>query len=112
MTETDVRNYLERIYRLPVAAVRSAIHAGEMPLGRGRGYLVKKYDYRLCHVQLPKNLTFDHPGDDLFMLDGQSPDVEEVKEGMREVQSTEKKFLEKTQAVGQQAPTWWFTSTQ
>ena len=110
MTECDVRNYLEKIYKLPVASIRSAIHAGEMPVGKGSAYLVKKYDYRLCHVHLPIGQSFKHPGEDLFAPDGQSADVTDLKQGLDHVETMRKAFRKKTWKGGRDMPTWWFTS--
>lgn len=111
MTEDDVRNYLEKIYKLPVAEVRSAIHAGEMPMGKGRTYIVKKPDYRVCYVSLPVGTTFKHPGDDLFQPLGQSTTLFDIDKTMDAVKTVQKKFKDKTWKGGPNMPTWWGTSS-
>lgn len=111
MTEEDVRNYLEKIYKLPVAEVRSTIHHGEMPLGKGRTYLVKKPDYRVCFVSLPIGTTFKHPGDDLFQPMGECPTSTDISKTMESVKVVQKKFKDKTWKSGPNMPTWWTTSS-
>jgi large subunit ribosomal protein L23 len=110
MTEHDVRNYLEKIYKLPVAHITSVLEAGEMPMGHGRNYLVKKYDYRLCHVYLPIGTAFKHPGEDLFTPLGKSESMGDLKRTMEKVDEGKKKFVTKTSHAGYSLPTWWGTS--
>lgn len=107
MTEQDVRNYLEKIYKLPVADVRSAVHAGEMPMAKGRAYLVKKADYRLCHVSLPVGMTFEHPADDVFQPENEL----EIAKTMDKLKEVQKVFQDKTKVGGRHLPTWWSTSS-
>lgn len=62
MTDWDVKNYLEKIYKIDVASVKSNIHSGE--LYRTKTGLAKKEDYRISHVSLPIGQRFTWP--DLF----------------------------------------------
>lgn len=110
MTENDVRNYLEKIYKLKVCNIRSAIHAGEMPMGRTSQYLVKKYDYRLCHVSLPVGTTFTHPKEDLFLVEGKAPDATAMETAMKDVDKVKQKFRDTTWKSGRHLPTWWSAS--
>ncbi|XP_008576873.1 PREDICTED: 39S ribosomal protein L23, mitochondrial [Galeopterus variegatus] len=73
MTRVDLRNYLERIYNVPVAAVRTRVQHGS---GRKRDYRnvrIKKPDYKVAYVQLAHGQTFTFP--DLF------PEKEQSCEG-------------------------------
>ncbi|KAM5138910.1 large ribosomal subunit protein uL23m [Mantella aurantiaca] len=64
MTKFDVQNYLQSIYNVPVAAVRTRIQFGS---NRKRNYMnqrVKRPDYKVAYVQLGQGQTFQFP--DLF----------------------------------------------
>ncbi|XP_072277862.1 large ribosomal subunit protein uL23m [Pyxicephalus adspersus] len=64
MTKFDVRNYLQSIYNVPVASVRTRIQFGS---NRKRNHLlqrVKRPDYKVAYVQLAQGQTFQFP--DLF----------------------------------------------
>lgn len=66
MSPYDVRNYLEKIYKLPVVEVNTTIQSGRiLPDVEGKDK-VKEPDFRLCFVTLEKGVTFKHPGEDLF----------------------------------------------
>lgn len=106
MTENDVRNYLEKIYSLKVCNIRSDLRAGEMPMGK-KNYIVKKYDYRQCYVSLPVGTTFTHPGEDLFLVNGQAPEVAEMESAIEEVKNAKNKFRKSTVTTGGHLPSWW-----
>ncbi|KAI1238015.1 hypothetical protein IHE44_0014116, partial [Lamprotornis superbus] len=57
MTKLDIRNYLEKIYNVPVAAVRTRIQYGANNKRNHRNQRVKKPDYKVAYVQLRKNKT-------------------------------------------------------
>lgn len=50
---------------------------GRYPKAPGQNYVIKEPDYRLCFVQLPSELQFKHPGEDLFQPGGESKEVKE-----------------------------------
>ncbi|XP_057173063.1 39S ribosomal protein L23, mitochondrial isoform X4 [Ursus arctos] len=52
MTRVDLRNYLERIYNVPVAAVRTRVQHGSNRKRDYRNARVKKPDYKVAYVQL------------------------------------------------------------
>uniref|UniRef100_A0A5F4WJK5 Large ribosomal subunit protein uL23m n=1 Tax=Callithrix jacchus TaxID=9483 RepID=A0A5F4WJK5_CALJA len=52
MTRVDLRNYLERIYNVPVAAVRTRVQHGSNKKRDHRNVRVKKPDYKVAYVQL------------------------------------------------------------
>ncbi|TRY77591.1 hypothetical protein DNTS_024418, partial [Danionella cerebrum] len=64
MTKFDVKNYLEKIYNVPVAAVRTRIQFGSNKRRNHLHQRVKKPDYKVAYVQLAQEQTFQFP--DLF----------------------------------------------
>ncbi|XP_003798461.1 39S ribosomal protein L23, mitochondrial [Otolemur garnettii] len=77
MTRVDLRNYLERIYNVPVAAVRTRVQHGSHRKRDHRNVRIKKPDYKVAYVQLAHGQTFTFP--DLFpekdpRLEGSSVD--------------------------------------
>ncbi|XP_010019160.1 PREDICTED: 39S ribosomal protein L23, mitochondrial-like [Nestor notabilis] len=61
MTRTDVKNYLEKIYNVPVAAVRTRIQYGANSKRNHKNQRVKKPDYKVAYVQLGQGQTFQFP---------------------------------------------------
>ncbi|XP_045873684.1 39S ribosomal protein L23, mitochondrial isoform X1 [Meles meles] len=72
MTRVDLRNYLERIYNVPVATVRTRVQHGSNRKRDHRNVRVKRPDYKVAYVQLAHGQTFTFP--DLFPEKEQSPD--------------------------------------
>ncbi|XP_068117397.1 large ribosomal subunit protein uL23m isoform X2 [Hyperolius riggenbachi] len=54
MTKCDVRNYLEKIYNVPVATVRTRIQYGSYSRRNHLNQRVKNPDYKVAYVQLPQ----------------------------------------------------------
>ncbi|XP_025213033.1 39S ribosomal protein L23, mitochondrial isoform X2 [Theropithecus gelada] len=52
MTRVDLRNYLESIYNVPVAAVRTRVQYGSNKRRDHRNVRIKKPDYKVAYVQL------------------------------------------------------------
>ncbi|XP_055127982.1 large ribosomal subunit protein uL23m isoform X5 [Hylobates moloch] len=52
MTRVDLRNYLESIYNVPVAAVRTRVQHGSNKKRDHRNVRIKKPDYKVAYVQL------------------------------------------------------------
>uniref|UniRef100_A0A0K8RA45 Large ribosomal subunit protein uL23m n=1 Tax=Ixodes ricinus TaxID=34613 RepID=A0A0K8RA45_IXORI len=61
MTKYDVKNYLEKIYKVPVAQVKTFVMLGKIKRAEGKGYLIKENDYRVAFVTLPQGQTFEFP---------------------------------------------------
>ncbi|CAN7938538.1 unnamed protein product, partial [Ixodes hexagonus] len=61
MTKYDVKNYLEKIYKVPVAQVKTAVMLGNIKRAEGKQYLIKEDDYRVAFVTLPKGEKFEFP---------------------------------------------------
>uniref|UniRef100_A0A2K6C621 Large ribosomal subunit protein uL23m n=1 Tax=Macaca nemestrina TaxID=9545 RepID=A0A2K6C621_MACNE len=72
MTRVDLRNYLESIYNVPVAAVRTRVQYGSNKRRDHRNVRIKKPDYKVAYVQLAHGQTFTFP--DLFPEKDQSPE--------------------------------------
>ncbi|KAM6393673.1 large ribosomal subunit protein uL23m isoform 1-T1 [Pluvialis apricaria] len=61
MTKVDIKNYLEKIYNVPVAAVRTRIQYGANNKRNHKNHRVKKPDYKVAYVQLGRGQTFQFP---------------------------------------------------
>ena len=84
MTNFDVKNYLEKIYDLRVAHIKSDVRA-EFGLAKGANYIIKKDEYRQVWVSLPKGTTFKFP--DLYPQDKLEKQWEEDKQMMEDVKA-------------------------
>lgn len=60
MTEYDVRNYLTKIYKLPVVAVRVEMKNGNV-VKTIKGNLIKEDDFKEAHVTMEKSFKFTFP---------------------------------------------------
>ncbi|XP_051823270.1 39S ribosomal protein L23, mitochondrial isoform X1 [Antechinus flavipes] len=73
MTRVDLKNYLQSIYNVPVAAVRTRIQHGSNKKRDHRNVRIKRPDYKVAYVQLAYGQTFTFP--DLFPEKETSPDA-------------------------------------
>ncbi|XP_054426705.1 large ribosomal subunit protein uL23m [Pteronotus mesoamericanus] len=92
MTRVDLRNYLERIYGVPVAAVRTRVQHGSNRKRDHRNVRVKQPDYKVAYVQLAHGQTFTFP--DLFPEKKPSPDGEGEGEGTSAEDRVQEELLE------------------
>ena len=53
MTRFDIKNYLEKIYQVPVANVRTVNKMGKTRQNHFANYIVKDDDYKVAFVTLP-----------------------------------------------------------
>jgi large subunit ribosomal protein L23 len=51
MTRNDVKNYLEKIYKIPVVGIRIHIASGEFKRST-KGYIIKEDDLKIAYVDL------------------------------------------------------------
>lgn len=58
MTKYDVRNYLEKIYKIPVVDVRTRIAMGKTKRDQVMGYITKDEDTKLAYVTLVREDNF------------------------------------------------------
>ncbi|XP_034482432.1 39S ribosomal protein L23, mitochondrial [Drosophila innubila] len=91
MTKHDVKNYLEKIYKVPVVDVRTRIALGETKRDQVYGYVTKKDDVKLAYVTMPKTEAFTFP--DLFANKAEKQEKEE--KSMDESKNGFRKFLER-----------------
>uniref|UniRef100_A0A2A4JM57 Large ribosomal subunit protein uL23m n=1 Tax=Heliothis virescens TaxID=7102 RepID=A0A2A4JM57_HELVI len=61
MTKYDIKNYLEKIYNVPVVDIRTRIALGKFRRDIGKGYIVKDDDVKSAYVVLPKDMKFKYP---------------------------------------------------
>uniref|UniRef100_A0A023FUJ8 Large ribosomal subunit protein uL23m n=1 Tax=Amblyomma parvum TaxID=251391 RepID=A0A023FUJ8_AMBPA len=88
MTKYDVKNYLEKIYKVPVADVTTKIVQGKIRKAEGKTYLVKEDDYRVAFVTLPKGEQFTFP--DLFSKTATMEKQESMQKQMEESNQLQK----------------------
>ncbi|XP_070313976.1 large ribosomal subunit protein uL23m isoform X2 [Odocoileus virginianus] len=81
MTRVDLKNYLERIYSVPVAAVRTRVQHGCSRSRDRRNVRTEQPDYKVAYVQLAHGQTFTFP--DLFP-EGKQPGGRPADEDLRD----------------------------
>ncbi|KAI5643854.1 ribosomal protein l23 domain-containing protein [Phthorimaea operculella] len=91
MTKFDIKNYLEKIYNVPVVDVRTKIALGKFRKDVGKGYIVKDDDIKYAYVTLPKGETFKFP--DLF--DKAKEDQEEQEKSLDEAKKSFKTYIDR-----------------
>lgn len=91
MTTYDIKNYLEKIYNVPVVDVRTRICLGKFRKDIGKGYVIKDDDRKIAFVSLPKTMSFEFP--DLFA----SKKDEEVQQekSLDEAKKSFQKYIDK-----------------
>ncbi|XP_012507412.1 PREDICTED: 39S ribosomal protein L23, mitochondrial [Propithecus coquereli] len=87
MTRVDLKNYLESIYNVPVAAVRTRVQHGCNRKRDHRNVRIKKPDYKVAYVQLAHGQTFTFP--DLFPEKEQSPEAGSIDEAQSKFMADE-----------------------
>lgn len=78
MTRLDIKNYLERIYNVPVGTVRIQIKEGEYERHPTKRYAIGKTDTKIAYVHLAEGNTFEFP--DVFPEDKKSRDDMQAEE--------------------------------
>lgn len=87
MTDWDVRNYLEKIYKVQVGAVKSRIFAGK--LKRVATGLAKGDDYKIANVTLALGQSFNWP--DLFPEEKLEDTKKDYEFTLKELEKNRKK---------------------
>ncbi|XP_042197598.1 39S ribosomal protein L23, mitochondrial [Callorhinchus milii] len=85
MTKYDVKNYLQSIYDVPVATVRTRIQYCTNKKRNHMNQRVKRPDYKVAYVQLTQGQTFSFP--DLFPQKDPTPEpgsMEEIQQKFME----------------------------
>ncbi|XP_005179064.1 large ribosomal subunit protein uL23m-like [Musca domestica] len=94
MTKHDVKNYLEKIYKVPVMDVRTRIALGATKRDVTYGYVTKHDDMKIAYVTLPKEMEFTFPEmftkkDDAKKADEKA--MEDTKQGFKQFLERNKK---------------------
>lgn len=58
MTKHDIKNYLEKIYNIPVVEVRTRIGLGKTKADQTQGYIIKEDDTKYAFVTMVKKNDF------------------------------------------------------
>jgi len=61
MTKGDVKSYLENIYKVPVANVKTVNRMGPTRKNMFKGYVMKDPDFKVAYVTLPADYKFEWP---------------------------------------------------
>ncbi|XP_011205830.1 39S ribosomal protein L23, mitochondrial [Bactrocera dorsalis] len=91
MSKYDVKNYLEKIYKLPVVDVRTRIEMGKTKRDQTLGYVTKEDDVKIAYVTLPRTEEFTFP--DLFEKKEEQKKAEE--KSMDDSKQGFKRFLDR-----------------
>ncbi|XP_039963983.1 39S ribosomal protein L23, mitochondrial [Bactrocera neohumeralis] len=91
MSKYDVKNYLEKIYKLPVVDVRTRIEMGRTKRDQTHGYVTKEDDVKIAYVTLPRTEEFTFP--DLFEKKEEQKKAEE--KSMDDSKQGFKRFLDR-----------------
>lgn len=79
MTDWDVKNYLEKIYKVQVGAINSQIRSGQ--LKKIKDGIAKRDDYKMVYVTLPLGQTFKWPS--LFPIEKQEEQEKDFKRTLK-----------------------------
>uniref|UniRef100_A0A0A9WQJ2 Large ribosomal subunit protein uL23m n=1 Tax=Lygus hesperus TaxID=30085 RepID=A0A0A9WQJ2_LYGHE len=97
MSDHDIKQYLEKIYKVEVASVRSQIKEGLIKRQRLRGYIIKEPDYRQAFITLPPGQTFKFPD---ISTEKEKQDDNEIKK----FQETASQAFEKFKVLNKDRP--------
>jgi len=86
MTRLDVKNYLEKIYNIPVANVKTINKLGKTRENAFAGYLVKDDDQKIAFVTLPPGHKFEWP--ELKISDSQEKQLDDSEEDIKNAKDT------------------------
>ncbi|XP_067396697.1 large ribosomal subunit protein uL23m isoform X1 [Emydura macquarii macquarii] len=88
MTRVDVKNYLEKIYNVPVSVVRTRIQYGANNKRNHKNQKVKIPDYKVAYVQLGQGQTFQFPN--LFPEKEETPEPGSIEDIQKQFMENEK----------------------
>ncbi|CAH2087513.1 unnamed protein product [Euphydryas editha] len=91
MTKHDIKNYLEKIYNVPVAEVRTRIAMGRFRKDIGQGYVVKDDDVKFAYVTLPKDMKFEFPN----IFEKKKGDSDDDMKSLDEAKKSFKNYIER-----------------
>ncbi|XP_050349747.1 probable 39S ribosomal protein L23, mitochondrial [Nymphalis io] len=91
MTKHDVKNYIEKIYNVPVVNVNTRIAMGKFRKDIGKGYVVKDDDVKFAYVTLPKTMKFDFPN----IFEKKKGDGDDDMKSLDEAKKSFKNYIER-----------------
>jgi len=98
MSKIDIKNYLEKVYNVPVAHVKTVNKLGKTKQNAFADYIVKDEDFKVAFVTLPQGHKFEWPelkiGDsDKKLTEGSEEDVDNAKKQFaKDVKAEDVKF--------------------
>ncbi|PVD28015.1 hypothetical protein C0Q70_10595 [Pomacea canaliculata] len=96
MSKIDIKNYLEKIYKIPVLNVRTKVMAGGDIKHPTRGHVMaKEDDYKVAFVQLGDGVTFEFPEIFKEIKSPAEKQVAEIKQLNRADMENEQKYWDK-----------------
>ncbi|XP_015121090.1 39S ribosomal protein L23, mitochondrial [Diachasma alloeum] len=102
MTKYDVKNYLEKIYKVPVIDVRTRIKMGKFKYAATGGYVVQEDDIKVAYAILPTDQKFVFP--ELFDKEEKAETEKDEKKSLSQMEDGYKKFLQTNDKPG--VPGW------
>ncbi|XP_075214160.1 mitochondrial ribosomal protein L23 [Lycorma delicatula] len=93
MTSYDIKNYLEKIYKIPVVEVKESIETGEFKRQPQHGYVIKDDDFKRAYVTLPRGTVFEFP--DIFAKDKVEQEKEEYEKRQEEIKKGFKNYKDR-----------------
>lgn len=104
MTDYDIKNYLEKIYKVKVVRVVSDMEDGKIKEAYKGGYLVKEEDFRRAYVYLPRDQKFEFP---IFETDEIKSEKKKEREDLRKrVKDNNRKYATATAEGRYGVPNW------
>lgn len=89
-----MKNYLEKIYKLPVVDIRTRIAPGKTKREERSGYIIKDEDSKLAYVSFPKEVSFTYP--DLFPEDSETKkNIKDDEKSLEDAKQRYKQFLDR-----------------
>ncbi|VVC96966.1 probable 39S ribosomal protein L23, mitochondrial [Leptidea sinapis] len=89
MTKHDIKNYLDKIYNVPIIDIRTKITTGRFRKDAGKGYIVKDDDIKYAMVVLPKTMTFEFPN----IFEKKKGDLEDDTKSLEETKKSFRKYI-------------------
>jgi len=105
MSQHDVKNYLEKIYDVPVVYARTYIQSGKLRRISGKGYIVKDDDYKVAFVTVPKHIKFEYP--EIFPKDKTDQSLDSERKNLSEMETNYLNKLKRNK-LRPDVPGWFF----
>ncbi|XP_058789191.1 large ribosomal subunit protein uL23m [Phymastichus coffea] len=103
MTRYDVKNYLEKIYKVPVIKVNTRIAMGKFKKNE-QGTIIKKDDIKFAYVSLPRYESFEFPN--MFDIEERKKEKEREEQQYEEIKKSHKEKIAEQRKTRPGIPTW------